>query len=189
MELIDLFKRRRTIRKFKQTLIPKRILKEIVDAARLAPTARNNQPLEFVVVTHQVESVFSFTTLADASRPTSPNETEKPTAFILILSNKSLANEYTPIDMGITAGTIVLSAWANGIASCMLGQLDREKIAKALNIPLEQYSIELAIALGYPAQKSVVEELKKDSKYFVDPKGVVHVPKRSIDEVLHEEKF
>ena len=42
---------RRSVRKFLKKPVPVKVLEKIVDAARLAPTARNEQPWEFVVIT------------------------------------------------------------------------------------------------------------------------------------------
>jgi hypothetical protein len=40
------------------------------------------------------------------------------------------------------------------------------------------------VAIGYPAQKSISEESKGDIKYYLDSEGVLHVPKRSVDEII-----
>jgi nitroreductase len=49
MDFIDIVKSRRTIRLFKQDAISEDLLLELVDAGRLAPSASNIQPLEYIV--------------------------------------------------------------------------------------------------------------------------------------------
>jgi nitroreductase len=51
MDAIKALKTRRSVRKFKQDSIDKKALEDIIDCGRLAATARNEQPWEFVVVT------------------------------------------------------------------------------------------------------------------------------------------
>lgn len=50
MELIDVIKNRRSIRKFKDVIVKKEIVELLIDAARLAPSAKNRQPWHFVIV-------------------------------------------------------------------------------------------------------------------------------------------
>ncbi|MBM3246853.1 MAG: nitroreductase family protein, partial [Candidatus Omnitrophica bacterium] len=51
MEIIELIKSRRSIRQYQDKPVPRKLLEKLVDAARFAPTARNVQPWEFVVIT------------------------------------------------------------------------------------------------------------------------------------------
>jgi len=51
MQAIEAIKKRRSVRIFKPQEVPEPLIKELIDCARLAPTARNEQPWEFVVVT------------------------------------------------------------------------------------------------------------------------------------------
>ena len=60
MNLIELIKSRRTIRKFKQISINIDILIDIIDCARLAPCASNKQPLEYLSLIHIYSCDFRF---------------------------------------------------------------------------------------------------------------------------------
>ena len=62
-----------------------------------------------------------------------------------------------------------------------------DNLREALSIP-EQYEILLAIALGYPAETVILEGLNEsgDIRYYRDPAGVHHVPKRSLDDIIVE---
>jgi hypothetical protein len=67
----------------------------------------------------------------------------------------------------------------------MIGSLDRDKLRQALSIG-EQYEILLVLALGKPKEEVVLEAVgpEGDTKYYRDDKGVHHVPKRSLDELI-----
>ncbi len=189
MDAYELILKRRTIRKFRQKKIGRCILAGCLEAARLAPSARNLQPLEYVLVTRKGSrgDVFSCTAWAGYEKKAGPKRGEEPAAYVVILSNRSIS-ETAAYDVGLAAGNIMLAALNAGVASCPLGALDRPRLASLLGIPAT-HAIELAIALGYPKQKSVAEDLKDDVKYWLDGAGVLHVPKRKPDGIAHWERF
>lgn len=182
----ELILSRRSIRKFQQKKVSKKILLDCVNAARLAPSSKNMQPLEYVIITKNLEEIFSCIKWAYYLENGAPKEGEKPTAYIAILLNRKI-NE-PKHDVGIAAENIVLTALERNVASCILANIDREKLRKILNVP-ENYSIELLIALGYGKQTAIVEEFHNDHRYWVDKEGILHIPKRSLKNILHEEKF
>jgi len=80
--------------------------------------------------------------------------------------------------------SISMVAYEEGVASCMLGSVDREKLRKILKVP-EHIQIPLVVALGYPQEKSKAVEIKgKDTKYWFDKEGVLNVPKRKLEDVV-----
>lgn len=179
--------KRRTIRKFTQEKIDKKLLMDCLNAARLAPSSRNRQPLEFILITEDLDRIFDCTRWAGYLKDGTPKEDERPTAYIAILINTDI-NKEAKYDVGLAAENIVLTAQEKGIASCILAAIDREKLSQILGIP-SNYTLELLIALGYPKQESFVEEFKGDVKYWLDEEGNLHVPKRSLKDIVHEEKF
>lgn len=189
MSAYDLIVKRRTIRKFEQKEIDKKILFDCLNAARLAPSGANLQPLEYILVTKDLDKIFACTQWAGYLDNGAPKQNERPVAYIVMISDTRI-NREARYDVGLAAENIILTALENGIASCIIGAINRSELAKALNVP-ENYTIELVIALGYSAQESVEEELKNkgDVKYWLDEKGVLHVPKRKLSDIVHEEKF
>ncbi len=191
--------KRRTIRKFRQKRIAKSVLFNCLNAARLAPSSANLQPLEYVLVTKNLDEVFECTAWAGYLKEGAPKEGEKPVVYIVILSNTKISRD-TKYDVGLAAENIILTAFEKGVASCIIGSVNRDKLVKILNIP-ENYIIELAIALGYPKQKSVEEKFtplrnqrflsgfKGSIKYWLDKRGVLHIPKRKLKDIVHKEKF
>jgi len=189
MDAFELIKKRRTIRKFQRRPIERCILDGCMEAARLAPSARNLQPLEFILVAKPaaLEKVFACTLWAGYEKEAGPKKGEDPVAYVIILSNRRLSDD-AKLDVGLAAENIMLAALNAGVASCPLGALDRPTLAVALGIP-ETHAIELAIALGYPKQQSVADTFNGDVKYWLDDEGIVHIPKRALKDVVHEERF
>lgn len=184
----ELIIKRRTIRKFLQKKIDPVLLEKFVDAARLAPSAANRQPLEFVVVNqeHLVRQVFDHTQWAGYIKPYGrPQKGEEPVAFICIVVNKEISSRYYTIDCGAAAQSLVLAALEKGVGSCIIGACDKKSIGKLVGIP-EQRKLSLVIALGYPAEQPIAENADTDSiKYYKDGEGTLHVPKRPLQRVLY----
>ena len=177
----------RSYRRFDQTIsIPEEDLRTIVDAARLSPSGRNAQALKFIVSSTEASNANIFPTLSWAGYLTDwdgPAEGERPSAYIIQLLDTDIAKS-TLADEGITAQSMLLQAVELGYGGCIIASVKRDNLRKVLDIP-EKYEIKFIIALGKPVEKVVIEDIQDgDFKYYRDPKGVHHVPKRPLDEII-----
>jgi nitroreductase len=190
MKVYDAIISRRSIRRFYQKTVDPEILKKCVNAGRLAPSAANLQPLEYIIVIDKTLCAQLFETLHWAAyiQPKwTPKETERPTAYIVVLV-KDTQNPYYERDVGFATENIVLAAEGDGLGSCILCNIERTKIQELCNIPLT-LAVDSVIALGHKAEKSVVEDLKESVKYWRDDKDILHVPKRKLEDLIHINKF
>ncbi|MEM4258903.1 MAG: nitroreductase family protein [Candidatus Thermoplasmatota archaeon] len=190
MEVAKVIQSRRTIRRFTQKAISVEILKELIDGARLAPSAGNLQPIEYIITVDKkiCQDVFSTLKWAGYIKPEwKPADTEQPTAYIIMLTKKD-----TPIDpkrdVGLAAAHIILAAEEKGIGSCILLNVNREKLQKVLHIP-QNLIVDCVIALGYKAEISVIEPMNQSCEYWRDKNNVHHVPKRSLDDIVHLNRY
>ena len=178
---------RRTIRQFKQKPILKPILKKLINAARLAPSAANLQPLEFMVITDKdiCAKIFPYLRWAGYIAPYgTPAPDKRPLAYIAVLLNKIKAQlKYVAYDVGAAVENILLAAWEQGIGCCWMQAINQRKIKAILNISGD-YQLDSIISLGYRAESPVVEEFRGSVKYWKDKKGTLHVPKRNINQIL-----
>ncbi len=190
MSVYDLIISRRTIRRFKQDEIPLKILEKLVNAGRLAPSAANKQPLEFIVVYDKevVKKVFSTLAWAGYISPRGiPPEGQQPTAYIVVLINRRITESGGIHDASAAIENIILTALEEGIGSCWIGSINRPHLAEILSIP-PHCEIDSVVALGYKNESPVYEDLKNpdDSiKYYKDESGTLHVPKRRLMDILH----
>jgi nitroreductase len=190
MTLYDTIISRRTIRRFTQKPLDDEVVKKWVNAARLAPSAANLQPLEYVIVTDPSLCTQLFETLGWAAylHPKwIPAQDERPTAYLVVLV-KDPKNPYYKYDVGFAVENIVLAAEAEGVGTCVLCNIDKERIQQMFKIP-SSLSVDMVVAIGYKAEKSVVEELTESVKYWRDDKDVLHVPKRKLSDIIHVNKF
>jgi len=184
--------KRRSIRRFKNIPIPYEILGKCVDAARLAPSAANLQPLEYIIVDDEqlLAKVFDTLKWAGYIRPAGdPPSGHRPMAYIVVLANTDVGRqEWEKCDVGLAVENMILVALEEGVGSCCLGAIDVNRLRELLNIP-NNYTISLVLALGYPDESPVVEEFGESPKYWKDKDNVLHVPKRGLKEILHRNKF
>ena len=184
----DLIKKNRSYRKFDNSFsVPLDTLRELIDFARLSPSGANLQPLKFIISNFPVTNAEIFPCLAWAGYLKDwdgPIEKERPSAYIIILGDKNIKNEFS-CDCGIAAQSILLGSAEKGLGGCMIGSIQKNKLADALNID-PQYEIQLVIALGKPVETVQIEEMKSadDIKYWRDEKNIHHVPKRSLDSII-----
>ncbi len=183
-----LIHKNRSYRRFHQdTPIDRATLRELVDLARHSASGSNRQPLKYVLSCDAETNarIFPNTRWAGALKDWGgPAEGERPAAYILILGDTEISKGFG-CDHGIAAQSIMLGAVEKGLGGCMIGSLDRPGLRAALEIP-ERYEILLALALGTPAEKVVIEDIGPDGNYdyYRDEDGVHHVPKRTLDELI-----
>jgi len=190
MDIYDVILSRRTIRRFKQKHIKLELLRKIINAARVAPSAANLQPLEYIVANKKelCDRIFETLGWAGYIKPKwSPAKNERPTAYIIILVRKDIS-KYYKWDEGLSAENIMLTAESLNIGTCMILNVNREELRKILDIP-DSFIISSVIALGYKAEISVIEDIKDSVKYWRDEEEVLHVPKRRLDDIMHINGF
>ncbi len=187
MNFKNLIHKTRSYRRFKQDPIPKEIILDLVDCARLTSSQRNCQSLRYILSNDPKKNdlIFSTLTWAGALKDwDGPEIGERPMAYIVILTDKTIAQE-ARIDLGIASQTIMLGAQEKGIGGCMLGSINRSHLASELGVS-DQYDILLVLALGVPGEEVVVDEVDSSTSltYYRDENDVHHVPKLRCDQVI-----
>jgi len=186
--LKELVLKNRSYRRFEQShQIDDETLVELVGMARLIPSTANLQALKYLLCFEPERNQVIFQNLAWAGYLQDwpgPVEGERPSAYIIILRDTSI-NKTETCDHGIAAQTILLGAVERGLGGCIIGNLNRKKLAISMKIP-EHLEILLVLALGKPVEEVSMETVGADGdmKYWRDEKGVHHVPKRSLQEII-----
>jgi nitroreductase len=184
----DLILKNRSYRRFHQEVaIDRETLRELVDLARCSASAANRQPLKYILSCQPEKNALIFKHLAWAASLKDwpgPSEGERPSAYIIVLGDTEISKNFG-VDPGIAAQSILLGAVDRGLGGCMLAAIQRDGLRKDLNIP-ERYEIILAIALGKPKEKVVLETVGPDgdTRYWRDKESVHHVPKRRLDDII-----
>lgn len=145
MNVLEAIKGRRSIRQFTAEPIGTEALENLLDAARWAPTASNQQRWRFVVV--------SSPSVKELIRQFAPGIFVTPAAFIVICVEKAPdANAWAEAtylaDCAIAAQNIMLAAYEMGIGSCVALSYAKVAVQEILNMP-EDLEPLLVITLGY----------------------------------------
>lgn len=150
MEFYETVRRRRSIRAYLKKPIPDDIFRRIMDAARLAPSAKNLQPWKFIVIRDDCRKkeiariCKERTWIADAS---------------VIIAGVATNPDYrmgsgqpsSQIDLAIALTHITLAAASESLGTCWIGSFDLPVAKKYLAIP-DEYILVGFMTLGYPAE-------------------------------------
>jgi len=191
MDLKTLLMKNRSYRRFDQSHhIEAEVLRGFVSLAQYSASARNDQPLKFWLSNTEEmnKTIFSSLSWAGALKDwTGPAEGEHPSAYILILGDTEICNQFG-VDYGIAAQSILLGATEIGLGGCMIGSINREQLRFDLELE-DRFQILLAIALGKPTEDVVIELIPADGSttYYRDDQDRHYVPKRKLEDlILHD---
>jgi nitroreductase len=188
MRLKDLVQKTRCYRRFDNSYnIAEQDLLDLVDLARLTSSAKNMQPLRYIVSNEKNTNGRIFETLAWAGYLTDwdgPSKTERPSAYLVQLLDTTITtNNYC--DHGLAAQSILLGATEKGFGGCIIAAIDKERLRENLQIP-NILEILQVIVLGKPAETVILDELKQGEshKYWRDKQNRQRVPKRTLDDII-----
>ncbi len=188
MDILQLIKDSRSCRRFDESVpLIQADLNWLLECASFAPSAKNAQELRFMTVLKGavMEKLFPLTRWAGALKDwNGPQPGERPTAFIAVLM-PDRGGDLLCYDTGIACQTIQLAAATRGWGACMIQSFDRKAATGLLQVP-EGMKIALLMGLGAAKEIRVADQMPADGSYayWRDDKGVHHVPKRSVAELL-----
>lgn len=163
MDTLQALRTRRSVRRYEDKPVPKEVLVDIVDCARLAATARNVQPWEFVVVTEEAD-LKQLAAMVDYGK-----HIAAAGACVAVFCSDT---RYYVEDGSAATQNLLVAAHALGLGTCWIAG-DKKEYAKLvreyLGVP-DSYKLVSLVSVGYPAETP-------------------SRPKRALDEVLHWERF
>ena len=166
------------------------MLKDLVDHARLCPSAANLLPLKYRLCFEKSEAdaMFPLTRWAGYIKDRRiPPEGDEPTDYVIICHDTDVSpiSEFSSMDVGIAAQTINLAAREKGYGCCMIGSFDKKAAKELLRIP-ENLTPVLVLAIGTPKESPIICSVGDDgsTKYFRDDADLHFVPKRSLEDSL-----
>jgi len=172
MEAIGMIKGRRSIRKYKDEVVDRALMEEIIDITRYAPSWTNSQTPRWTLVDNAeiigkfaAEAVRGFTYNIDTLK------NAKGVAVLSFVEGKSGRLEkygieggnpqkWEAFDGGIACQTFCLTAHAKGLGTCIFGVVEEDKIAELINLP-EGETVAALIVYGYPDEEPKVPRRKE----------------------------
>ncbi len=191
MNVRDLILKNRSYRRFRQhEPVPMEVLRELVDLARIAQSPWNQQAAKFLLCNRPEKNAEIFGLLSWAARMPDwpgPAEGERPSAYIVIVGDRDISKVF-PSDHVVAGTAILLGAVELGFGGCLVGAFSKKKMSKILELS-DRYEPLLAVALGRPNETIVLDRVGRDGNtaYWHDEKGIHHVPKRSLEDLILRE--
>jgi len=148
MDIKEVIQKRYSCRRYKDTPVPDEKLKNVLEAARLAPSAHNRQAYKFIVVKDKEKRE----KLAEAAAQDFIAEAPIIIAGVSLDPEDIMSNDVPTyaVDLGIAMEHIALQATAEGLGTCWIGAFSQEEAKKILEIP-QEHKIVALMPLGYPA--------------------------------------
>lgn len=169
MNFLELVNNRQSTRNFSDRPVSQEIINHCLEAARLAPSACNAQPWQFIVIdrpefknelARQIFSgIYAMNSFA-ARAPVLVVACQTGNFSLASLGGTLKKTDFALFDLGIACEHLVLQAQAEGLGSCYLGWFNEKVLRKLLNLP-SQNKVELVIALGYPGDGTLRPKVRK----------------------------
>ena len=165
MNFTEIAENRQSCRNFDETReVEREKLDRILYSARLSPSACNGQPYHITVCEGEKGREVAKATTGMGMNGFTKNApvmiviSEEPYVKTAALGAKLKHNDYRSIDIGILSAYITAEAEAQGLATCILGWLDSDKICTLCDL---SHPVRLVIALGYAKENDTLRDKKR----------------------------
>ncbi len=161
--VLEVIKKRKSIRSYLDKKIPQDVLNEIMEAARLSPSASNRQPRKFIIVQDKEmkQKIMQASVLHGNLQPFIADASAILVACGTYTTHIMPGGVHSfPVDVAISLDHISLQAAELGLGTCWIGAFSQEKIKELLGIP-ENVTVVCLMTLGYPAAPGMDRGRKK----------------------------
>ncbi len=145
MDVFEAIQQRRSIRKYEDRPVTQKSLLKILDAARLAPSAKNREPWHFIVVTEAEKK-------KALSRGTYAKFLVGVPIVIVACGDSEASPKWYRVDVGLALENMILAAVAEGLGTCLVGSFNNEEVKTVVKVP-ERFQVVAMLAVGYARDK------------------------------------
>ncbi|MDF2669507.1 MAG: Nitroreductase family protein [Paenibacillus sp.] len=156
-EPAPLFLNRWSPRSFQNKEVPADVLASILEAARWAPSASNNQPWRFIVARTPEDRERFLTFISPFNTEWCASAPVLAVAFAHQVSPNGSANRWGSFDTGAAWGYLALEAIRHGVYTHAMGGFDKDLAKETLGVP-DDFEAMAVIALGFRGEKEQLSE-------------------------------
>jgi nitroreductase len=161
MDVFDCVKTLSSIRSYVEGAVPDNVVREVLEAGRLAPSAHNDQPWRFILVRDK-------SILKDLEKYCISGRFVSQVDFAVVVVTDP-SSKWHEIDGTRAVQNMVLTAWSHKLGSCWIGRIEKEGLMKYLDIP-DNLNVLTVLPFGY------FKESQADTvKYRKPPEGVINL--------------
>ena len=161
MEVLECVSTLSSIRSYQQKEVPYEVVMEVLEAGRLAPSAHNDQPWEFILIRNR-------SMLVEMKKYCLSGSFISQVDFAVVVVTDP-SSKWHEIDSTRAVQNMVLTAWSRKLGSCWIGRLEKKGLMEYLNIP-NHLNVLTVLPFGYFDQK-----LASSVKFRRDPDQVFHL--------------
>jgi nitroreductase len=162
LDVYTCIRSKRDTRAYQDKPIPEDALGRILQAGRMAGSAKNLQPCRLVVLKDEARRKD-----LSACGQFATHIVTAPVAVAVVIPKDG-----REFDAGRCAQNMMLAAWAEGVTSCPVTMHDADCASRVLGLP-ETHRVSIVLAFGYPAPG----ERRRSS------------PRLPLDELVHRERW
>ena len=156
--MIDIMKKRFSVRRFKDKEVEQEKIDKLIEAARIAPSAKNVQPWHFVIIKDK-EKREKLTNICKGQKFVS----QAPISIAVCANHRDYTmtsgENASSVDATIAAEHIALEAVELGLGTCWLGAFYADQLAELIELP-DDYKVVTLLPIGYPDQAKPNRNLK-----------------------------
>lgn len=169
MDFLTLCKKRRSVRSYNDKKVERELIEQCIDAALLAPCARNTQPWKFIVIDEEdiLSRVKEYTSdddyhvnLFTRTAPVMIAVVNEGINYTPTDRGKIKGDDYTKSDIGGAVAMFCLMATEVSLGTCIIGAFDAEGVKKILGISVDK-KVDLMISVGYPDYQKNADKVCK----------------------------
>lgn len=171
MDVYDAVQERRSIRAYQDKQVPREKLEKILEAAILAPSARNLEPWHFIVVTDSEKRKI-------LSKGRYAKFVAEAPVVVVACGDKKASPDWYAIDVALAVENMILTAIGEGLSTCCVGSFNEAEVKTQVKVP-ENFEVLLLLTIGYS-----LEKLNLENKIL----NLIRT-RKTLSEVVSEETF
>jgi nitroreductase len=145
MDVFEAIRARRSIRSYTDKAVSREVMEKILEAGRLAPSARNSEPSHFLAVTDEKKR-------KALSKGLYAKFVAQAPLVIVACGDKKASADWYAIDTSLSVENMILTAVNEGLGTCCVGSFEEKNVKEALKIP-DNYEVLVMITMGYAGEK------------------------------------
>lgn len=157
MDVMTAIRGRKSIRRYRSKEIPVEVLEEVLEAARLAPSAGNRQAWELIIVTNRDTK--------EKLVPLCKNQRFVGECSAFLAAVEVPGQRWTMTDLTIMMDHITLAAYEKGLGTCWMGAFDQDAVGQLLGVPQDR-SVAVCLTLGYPDEEPAARSRRSSRELF-----------------------
>ncbi|KGK90222.1 nitroreductase family protein [Clostridium sp. HMP27] len=173
MNVIECIKKRRSIRRYKADKVEHKVIEELIDCARWAPSWNNCKAVRYTVIEKDNEIQTIASTLVAPENVRIVENTPMLLALSIVKNRSGYERDgststakgatWEMFDTGLACQNICLAAEELGLGTVIMASFDEEGVTKLIDLPKDELIIAL-VACGYPAEEPKAPRRKEVSE-------------------------